>query len=153
MYTHIEDYIKELYTVLSISKPEQLDIKTIASKLGVNLLYGKATFRDGNDIVIKRSTQQKEWQIFGHEICHYLRHCGQQLKMHYLFRELQEYQANHFAYHFCVPTFMLDELKIQNATEIMKNFNVEYDFALKRLEMYQSKFYYLGGNYGRSYIV
>lgn len=144
MYTHIEDYIKELYTLLSISKPDQLDITTIASKLGVNLLYGKTTFLDGNDIVIKKSTKQREWQIFGHELCHYLRHCGQQLKMHYLFRELQEYQANYFAYHFCIPTFMLDKLSNYNANDIAQLFNVEFHFALRRLEMYQNKMM-LGG--------
>ncbi|HAM81614.1 ImmA/IrrE family metallo-endopeptidase [Ornithinibacillus bavariensis] len=94
----------------------------------------------GNDIRIRRSTKQKEWQLFGHELGHSLRHCGHQLKMHPLFKELQEYQANYFAYHFCIPTFMLDKLINYTVKDIMALFNVENDFALRRLEMHKGKF-------------
>lgn len=85
------------------------------------------------------STKQQQWQKFGHEVCHYLIHCGQQLNMYYLFRDLQENQANYFAYHFCIPTFMLEDLKEVTVYEVMNLFNVEYEFAFKRLEMYERK--------------
>lgn len=139
MYTHIEDYINELYKILSISTPEQIEIENIASELGICLSYGGTSFTYKNDIVIQRSTNQREWQTFGHEVCHYLRHCGYQLNMNKLFIDLQEYQANNFAYHFCIPTFMLDKLYNYNANDIALLFNVEFEFALRRLEMYQNK--------------
>lgn len=139
IYTHIEDYINELYKALSIDKPEQLEINNIATKLGINVYYSKASFRVGNNLVIQRSTKEREWQLFGHEVCHFLRHYGNQLKMYQSFMELQEWQANYFAYHFCIPTFMLDDLYNFNAIDITRLFNVEFDFALRRLEMYQSK--------------
>ncbi|MDY0394741.1 ImmA/IrrE family metallo-endopeptidase [Virgibacillus halophilus] len=81
---------------------------------------------------------KKEWQEFGHELAHHLRHCGQQLNMHPLFRQLQEYQATYFAYHFCVPTFMLQQLIGISVKQIMNLFNVEYEFAVRRLEIYQN---------------
>jgi len=124
---------------MKISEPHQLNCAEIAQKLGIKLHYGCFSLRYANYIVLKKSTKQKEWQDFGHEVCHYLRHEGNQLKMNALFLVFQEWQANYFAYHFCVPTFMLRKIKGVNVYEIMNQFNVEYDFALKRLEMYRSK--------------
>jgi|SRR5690625_3056530 len=139
MYTHIEEYVTSLYQYLSITSPEEIDIDSIAAKLGLNIFYGSASFIINNNLFIQKSTKQKEWQTFGHEICHYLRHCGNQLNMGKLFVNFQEYQANYFAYHFCIPTFMLDNLKELTVYMIMDLFNVEYKFALRRLEMYQNK--------------
>lgn len=139
MYTHLEDFIQELYRKMSISRPSQLSIAKIAKRLNINVYFSDFSYRSDNNIIIKRSTRQKEWQLFGHEVCHYLKHCGSQLDMNSLFIDLQEYQANHFAYHFCVPTFMLEDLKEVNIHDVMDLFNVEYDFALKRIEMYERK--------------
>lgn len=92
-----------------------------------------------NIIFLNKSNKKREWQEFGHEICHYLRHSGNQTKMDPLFIELQEYQADSFAYHFCIPTFMLENLYYYNTYNIMQLFNVEHQFAKKRLEMYHAK--------------
>lgn len=139
LYTHLEDYVINIYKIVGISKPYELDMRTIAKRLGIKLVYWKSTFRIGNEIVLLSGTKQSEWQRFGHELCHYLIHYGHQLNMHYLFRELQEYQADHFAYHFCVPTFMLEQLQNFNIYDVMDLFNVEFEFALKRLEIYERK--------------
>ncbi|WP_174616458.1 ImmA/IrrE family metallo-endopeptidase [Virgibacillus ihumii] len=114
---------------------------TIAKKLNINIVYRESNFSFSieNDIILVKSTIQQEWQNFCHELGHRLRHVGQQLKMHYLFRDLQEYQAENFAYHFCVPTFMLEKIENLTAYKIAILFNVEYEFASKRLEMYERK--------------
>lgn len=140
--THLEDFIRNLYLKIGISKPSEIDINLIAQALGINLYYGNTTFIFGNNIVIKRSNKQQEWIDFAHELCHYLRHTGFQVAMHPMFIDLQEWQANHFAYHFCVPTFMLEDLEEITVYEIMNLFNVCYDFASKRIEMYQNKLLY-----------
>jgi len=139
LYSHLEDYIAGLYQSLSISRPDQLNVNDLSKKLQLNIYYSNVSFRIGNNIVLQRSNKQQEWQAFGHELGHYLRHNGNQLTMHYLFRDLQEYQANYFAYHFCVPTFMLEKLKGVTNYDVMNLFNVEYEFAMKRLEMYERK--------------
>lgn len=135
----MEDYINELCKKISIKRPEQLGISHVSKKLKLNVYYGKGSLRYGNNIFIVKSTKQKQWQKFAHEVGHYLRHSGNQLNMFYLFRDLQEYEANHFAYHFCVPTFMLEKLKGVTVYEVMGLFNVEYEFASRRLEMYERK--------------
>lgn len=144
-YTYIEDFINDLYQSLSINEPSQLDIDYIAKKLDLRVYYGKRDFKFGKNIVIKKSTKQREWQKFGHEIAHILRHIGTHLSMHPLFIELQEYQAKYFSYHFCVPTFMLRKLKEVTVDVIMELFNVEEEFAIRRLEMYKNKL--MGWNY------
>lgn len=111
----------------------------IANKLRLQIHYNEYGYRTGNAIIIEKSTPQKEWQCFAHELGHFLFHVGSQLIMHPLFRQLQEYQADRFSYHFCVPTFMLENLEEVNVNVIANKFNVEYDFAFKRLEMYQNK--------------
>lgn len=139
MYTHLEDYICDLFKMLEITDPKDLTIETLSNKLGLIVVYGKKAYRLDNEINIEQSTDQKEWQQFAHEVGHDLRHVGIQLAMHPLFIDLQEYQANYFAYHFCVPTFMLDDLREVNVNVITELFNVDFDFALRRFEMYKNR--------------
>lgn len=65
-----------------------------------------------------------------------------------LFREYQEFKANNFMYHACVPTFMLDELNICDSTAVtvswtQKLFNVEHEFAKTRIEQYLNQKYHV----------
>ncbi len=95
-------------------------------------------------VIDKRLSKQEQWQDFAHELCHVVKHYGNQFDMHRLFRELQEYQANSFMYHFCVPTFMLENLSLPSLqSEAIKligdTFNVTYSFAATRLEMFRRK--------------
>lgn len=152
MYTHLEDYIFRIFSSIGVKQPKDLDMHTIAQKLGVEIVYRNKAFRIYDEIVLFRSNSRQEWQLFGHEVCHFLRHSGNQLLMNQLFVDLQEWQASHFAYHFCVPTFMLDKLVIHNVYDIVKQFNVDYEFAMKRLEMYQNK-QYLREGYHENYII
>lgn len=139
MYTHLEDYIRDLFRNHQIHSPPDLSIDNVANKLGLSVSYKNKAFRFNDEIILKPGTSKQEWQLFGHEVCHYLRHYGNQLLMGRLFIELQENQANYFSYHFCVPTFMLQELKEVNRYVIMEKFNVEEGFALRRIEMYERK--------------
>lgn len=141
MYTHLEDYINNLYTAIGIRKPSQLCKDAIAKKLGIDIIYKKKSFRLDNEIILSKNSLSAEWMSFGHELGHLLRHCGSQLNMNPLFVELQEWQADNFAFHFCVPTFMLEKLTCNNVEDIKEIFNVDYDFACKRLEMYKNKLY------------
>lgn len=142
LYTHLEDYIYNLYKSISITNSVDLDMFQVAKRLDVEIVYEeRKTFYFDNEINLVRGTKRQEWMDFGHEVCHYLRHSGCQLKMHPLFVELQEWQAENFMYHFCVPTFMLRDLNLPRNRkkaiwEIQKNFNVSYEFAEIRLEKF-----------------
>lgn len=141
LYTHLEDYIHNLYKSIGVTNPAELNMFRIAKNIGVEIIYKKRAFRFNNEIVLNRGTESEEWMTFGHELCHYLRHCGCQLNMNPLFIQLQEWQANNFMYHFCAPTFMLRELNLPHNYRkaiwiIQRSFNVSYEFAEVRLKQF-----------------
>lgn len=143
VYTHIEDYVRDIYISIGVTSPEHLDMKLIASRLGFILFFSPFDSTNiGNVIFIdSRLTEVEQWQEFGHELGHGTLHSGNQAKSHPLFREYQEWKANNFMYHACVPTFMLNKIVLPSNKKkaiflIQKIFNVEYLFAEKRLEQY-----------------
>lgn len=143
VYTHLEDYIRDLYINIGITSPEHLDMKLIASRLGFILFFSPFDSTNiGNVIFIdSRLTKEEQWQEFSHELGHGTLHSGNQAKSHPLFREYQEWKANNFMYHACVPTFMLNKMVLPSNKKkaiflIQKTFNVDYSFAEKRLEQY-----------------
>ncbi len=150
--SYLEEHIEDLYKYLAIYKPEQLDKYEIGNKLniGIYLVSGESEAfcsNERNYIFLNRDlNHQERWQDFGHELCHVRRHSGHQGKVSPMFRELQEWQADNFMYHFCVPTFMLQNLKlppeIRQAIPIVADtFNVELEFAEERLHRYSRKLY------------
>ncbi len=150
--TPIEDFIKTLYHHLSIIVPEQFDMIEIGKKLNIGLFINdvksKVMERNGTYYLFidSRLTSEHQWQDFGHELCHALRHAGNQLTMPETFLDFQEIQANNFMYHFCVPTFMLLKYEIVNYYNIKdgipfvsRTFNVTEDFAEKRLIQFRNQ--------------
>lgn len=105
--TPLEQSIKDLYQSLSISEPHQLDMIDIASKLSIWLHFADITNmvieRNGvySIIIDRRLTRQQQWQDFGHELFHMLRHPENKLMLSTSIVQLQEAQATNFAFHFC----------------------------------------------------
>ncbi|KOY81504.1 hypothetical protein ADM90_19560 [Lysinibacillus macroides] len=149
-YTHLEDYVQQFYTRLGITDPTLLQFEEMALRMGLKVFYwsekSQALFIDGRYYIFLNENQspKQQWQDFCHELSHVLLHTGDQFHMYPLFREYQEFKANHFMYHACMPTFMMDDLKLnysapQVIRELQEIFNVEYEFASKRLLQYKSK--------------
>ncbi|MBR0627371.1 MULTISPECIES: ImmA/IrrE family metallo-endopeptidase [Bacillus] len=141
--THLDDWIEAFYHQINIKNPSELDLLDIAyrSNLKVEFLNISSRYYAGTIIIDNRLSPQEQWQDFGHELCHALRHEGNQLIMPPLFRELQEMQAKRFAYKFCIPTFMLRKFKYEqikyDASCILANqFNVTRSFAYRRLSLF-----------------
>ncbi|WP_342471599.1 ImmA/IrrE family metallo-endopeptidase [Metasolibacillus sp. FSL H7-0170] len=142
--SYTEEFIKALYLKIGMMTPLQLNFKTIAKSLGIHLFCwphpSQALFfvNTGYIMINENLTPQQQWQDFCHELCHILLHTGHQGRMPPLFRSYQEYKASNFMYHACVPTFMLDALEpaVLTAHNIQHLFNVEYEFAMQRLERY-----------------
>lgn len=144
-YTPLEDFVRTLYHGLSIFVPEEIDMFDIAKRLNIHLHFyddgSTAVYDSGVHHILldNRISIQEQWQDFGHELCHALRHCGNQLLMSNQFLNYQESKANNFAYHFCIPTFMLEKLEFPSSMYaairlISRTFKVEPEFAKKRLE-------------------
>ncbi|MFE3576861.1 ImmA/IrrE family metallo-endopeptidase [Lysinibacillus sp. NPDC059133] len=145
--TYTENLIKELYNRMGILTPQNLDFQTIAMQLQIQVFYwpdnSQALFLKERAYIFLNEllTKQQQWQDFCHELAHVILHIGYQGRMSPLFRDYQENKANNFMYHACIPSFMLDKLEqsVDNALTIQhvqQLFNVEYDFAVKRLEQY-----------------
>lgn len=160
VYTRLEDYIRELYTEIGVTKPKHLDPRIIAPKLGFTLIYLPCDSVSYDNIICidSRLSIEEQWQEFYHELGHVISHSGNQTKTHILFREYQEWKAKNFAFQACVPTFMLNQIQLpvneeRAINKIQLLFNVDYDFAKKRLDHYLNNHFFDGyslperGNY------
>ena len=139
--THLEDYIEGLYKYMDILDPLHLNKNVVSQRLSIILIHAPMnSMHASNSIVIdSRLNDKKQWQEFGHELCHTLWHGANQRVMNKSFLSYQEWKADSFSMHFCVPTFMLDKIdfpvnKFEAIGLIANDFGVEFDFAEKRLE-------------------
>src|SRR5690625_198744 len=108
-----ELYVKRLYKNINIYHPYQIMIDTISKRLNLSVIYwtfsSEITFYSGiYKIFIKENqSRQQQWQDFGHEMYHYCHDHVVYDRLHECYAEYGESKADYFAYHFCVPTFML----------------------------------------------
>ena len=79
--THLDDWIETFYHQINITNPSELDLLDIAyrSNLKVEFLNISSRYYAGTIIIDNRLSPQEQWQDFGHELCHALRHEGNQL--------------------------------------------------------------------------
>lgn len=140
-----EIFIKELFESLNLIEPNQLTIENVSKKLNLSVRYWEYTTRlteyIGNHKMFINATlnEQMQWQEFAHEMCHYSWHNGSQEYLKESYTEYQENKANYFAYHFCAPSFMLEQHNIISVYDIMNLFNVDFEFAIRRLDMHENK--------------
>lgn len=142
-YNNLEEYVLHLLNRIDIYHPHQLNIETVHSRLGLAVHYipHDAMFVDGHLFLDSRKKCAEQWQDFGHEVAHALLHAGDQAVLPLSMREYQEWKAESFAQHFCIPSFMLDKIKVPNYKReavwmIQEEFGVSQEFAKKRLDQY-----------------
>ncbi|MNW45570.1 hypothetical protein D3C74_228380 [compost metagenome] len=139
----MEEWVEKLFFTIGIVKPEDMDIHFIADRLNIEIVYSKCRpFSDVNKKVIflnKRDKEPISRFMFYHELCHMLRHAGDQRLLSELFIEGQEIEANHFAMYASMPFYMISELEMPERTDLAVQyltevFNVPRSLAKKRLE-------------------
>src|SRR5690625_1159648 len=139
-----EMFIMNFYQSLNVHEPSSLSEAVIVEHLNIELIYWKNTsaFTKYNSkcfmFINENLNKQQQWQEFGHEMSHYFFDQQDKKLMFSRFVDYCETKADYFAYHFCVPTFMLQKLKGVDVYDVMELFNVEFEFALRRLEMYRN---------------
>ncbi|WP_413362293.1 ImmA/IrrE family metallo-endopeptidase [Lysinibacillus sp. 3P01SB] len=145
--TYTESYVATLYERINIQTPLQLDFQLIAHRLGIKVFYWPEQsqalfFKDTGYIMLNNTlSPQQQWQDFTHELGHVLLHTGSQTRLPKSFVEYQEFKAKQFMLHASVPTFMLENLALSDATQpnillVQQLFNVEEEIATKRLNSY-----------------
>lgn len=137
--------VANFYQSINITDLTPITIKIVTDALNMKLSYWPhssaiAHYKNRYRVFMNESiNEQQQWQSFGHEMYHYLfDECRYDL-LHESYAAYGETKADYFAYHFCVPTFMLQQIKGVDVYDVMNLFNVEFDFAMRRLEMYHSK--------------
>lgn len=142
-YNNLEEYVLKLLNRIDIYHPYQLNIENIYQRIGFSIHYipFDAMFVDGNLFLDNRKSSAEQWQDFGHEVAHALLHAGDQAVLPLSMREYQEWKAENFAEHLCIPSFMLEGMKLPNHKReavwmLQEEFGVTQEFAEKRLEQY-----------------
>jgi Zn-dependent peptidase ImmA (M78 family) len=153
--TELEKKIEKMYKEKGILSPKDLEIINVSKMfnvkidLSINGQPQRAIWDDDTSVIFLDPNHQEEKQreIFFHELGHPLLHCGNQSKMKSnAFRELQESQAKQFQIYASIPFFMLSDLDIpayesQIINLIRTEFKVTRSFAKKRLEQIKRRIF------------
>ena len=142
---HTEQYIQQFYKSINVSDPWLLTIELVIEHLDLEVMYwphSSAIAIHGDRYIVflnDNLSMQRQWQEFGHEMYHYFYDETNYDLLKETYATYGESKADYFAYHFCVPTFMLQEIEGVDVYDVVRLFNVEFNFAYRRLEMYHNK--------------
>lgn len=146
--THLEQWIHTKYLDRGMSTPADLDIERIAEAFGVGLVYGNhPSFSDNEENVIFLNKHMEAGQariVFFHELCHVLRHAGDQRRMTELFMHAQETEAEQFALYAAIPFYMFAKLPVPDHRSeavafVAEQFRVQPELAEQRLDQIQRR--------------
>lgn len=151
--TRIEEFTERLYKRIGISNTYQLTIEEIANRLNIWIYYtpmrSKALeVRPGmfSLNIDSRLQPREQWIEFLHELCHLLRHAGNQTIMPEEFTQAQETEADAFAIYAAMPISMIKTMTLPErccdaAAYLADEFKVPIDMAQRRLEQIRRRVY------------
>ncbi|MCA1293692.1 ImmA/IrrE family metallo-endopeptidase [Paenibacillus sp. alder61] len=146
--TELEQWISGKYLAHGILGPAEHDIEHIAYAFGVDLVYEECpSFSDNEERVIflnKHADDVTARVIFFHELCHVLRHAGDQRIMPAMFRSAQETEAEQFVLYAAIPFYMFTRLPVPDQRSeavayLAETFRVPYGLAEHRLDQIQRR--------------
>lgn len=148
--TPLEQWIEDLYKQHNFMKPSELTIIDVASRLNIWTYFldsgSQAIERNGlySICVDRRLSRAEQWEDFLHELCHVLRHSGNQIHMPNTYTEMQEIEANNFVLYASLPYYMIKELSLPNLNNeaidlLIETFGVTHILAQRRLEQIQRR--------------
>ncbi|MDE0581512.1 ImmA/IrrE family metallo-endopeptidase [Planococcus sp. A6] len=149
LYNHLEEYINKLLNRIDVHSPHQLNITVISARLGLSVHYLPidSMYLAGHIFLDSRKTDVQQWQDFAHELPHSCWHEGDQALISVMMREYQEWKADNFARNLCIPTFMIENMKLPSYEKeaiwmLQETFGVEKEFAAIRLQQYLQNLMY-----------
>ncbi|SET00422.1 protein of unknown function [Salinibacillus kushneri] len=146
--TALEDWVSNWYIRNYIDSPMDLKIEKIAQtyRIFIHQKEVPARFdivgRYKAIVLDKRCSQEEQREQFFHELCHILRHTGHQTMMPESFRELQEWDANHFTLYAALPYHMIKQYDFENPgiiSTLAQDFEVTEDLCRDRLNKINRK--------------
>jgi Zn-dependent peptidase ImmA (M78 family) len=149
--TYLEQWTEDLLKGIGVEDHFQLNIEMIAQKLNIWIYY-KPILSKGLEVqpgmytmnLDSRLSPERKWLDFLHELCHLLRHAGNQAIMPKQFTQAQELEADHFVQYAAVPFYIIKESSLPaNKGEaigyIARKFKVPLHFARKRYEQIEER--------------
>ncbi|MEI2466627.1 ImmA/IrrE family metallo-endopeptidase [Niallia taxi] len=122
--TALEDWVTNFYLRLNIQLPQEINEDNIAKEQRIFLHRKKiAPFYQivgryrGITIDIRESKNMQR-EMFFHELCHILRHSGNQILMNKAFRELQEWDTKNFTKYAAIPHHMIQYIPLTDENVI-----------------------------------
>lgn len=146
--THLEQWINSKYQSSGLLDAVQHDIERIAEAFDIELVYAACpSFSDNEERVIflnKHTDDVMARVIFFHELCHVLRHAGDQRSMPSLFKDAQEAEADQFVLYAAVPFYMFEKLPVPDQRNeaipyIADAFRIPLELAEQRLDQIQRR--------------
>lgn len=148
--TPLEQWVEALYDQHGISTPAQLSMTNLAAKLHIWIytmdMSSMAIEKDGlfSINVDRRLSVKEQWEDFLHELCHVLRHSGNQMIMPDRYVGWQEQDASAFQLYAAIPLPMLKKLSLPEQKNEMiafltEEFQVTYRLAKERIEQIQRR--------------
>ncbi|WP_079708016.1 ImmA/IrrE family metallo-endopeptidase [Paraliobacillus ryukyuensis] len=144
--TDLETWLENLYKKHGILTLSDLTINNVSRKLKVDIIFmenaKELAIWDEEDAAIflnPNKSNEEVRAIFFHELCHPLRHYGDQLEGIDTFTALQERQANQFMLYASMPFFMIKDMVMpqfdyQWGSFLAHEFNVPLYLANKRAD-------------------
>ena len=151
--TLLEEWIEAHYNSIGMHSPADLDIDIIAHSFRADVVYmpgakEEAIWDEERTVIFLNPDKPYEEirEAFFHELCHPLRHSGNQLMLPRTFRELQEIQANQFQLYAAMPFFMIRQMRLQDGDNIIhllsEEFRITHKLASRRLDQIKRRIYY-----------
>lgn len=148
--TPLEQWVESLYHQHDITLPAHLTMTNLAAKLHIWVycmdMNSMAIEKNGlfSINVDRRLSVKEQWEDFLHELCHVLRHSGNQMVMPDRYVDWQEQDASAFQLYAAIPISMLKKLSLPEQKNEMvaflaEEFQVTYRLANERIEQIQRR--------------
>ncbi|MCL6458108.1 MAG: ImmA/IrrE family metallo-endopeptidase [Gorillibacterium sp.] len=149
--TPLEQWVDTIYRQHGITSPDDLNIETLASITNTWVYYKPISSRyidRGNDmysvVIDSRLAPKEQWEEFLHELCHVLRHTGNQHQMPDQLVKWQEEHAAAFQLYAAIPLSMLKILELPHLQSeavglLTEEFGVTSRLAERRLQQIQQR--------------
>ncbi|WP_438350420.1 ImmA/IrrE family metallo-endopeptidase [Paenibacillus sp. FA6] len=149
--TALEEFLEDIYLQCNIIEPHQITVDEISHRLNVWVHYMDIRSRALESVAGMHSMfldgripSEEQHLEFLHELCHLLRHAGNQTVLPELFTQAQEDEANLFVMYAAIPFSMFAKLSIPDQrgeaiNYIARKFQVTHEFAEQRLDQIQRR--------------
>jgi Zn-dependent peptidase ImmA (M78 family) len=149
--TTLEEFLESTYAAAGIIYPHQITVKELARRLNIWVHYRPVSSRAleaapgmYSMFLDDRLPPDRQRLEFLHELCHLLRHAGNQITLPESFTQMQENEAEHFVLYAAMPFSMIKRLELPDCSSmaisfLAETFSVPMELAEHRMDQLQRR--------------